>query len=66
MGVMLQTFYWDCPKAEGCEHQRWVYLKSTAWSGHDHSNPPQEKWTNEAGWVDLWASPRGYAAYVPQ
>ena len=26
---------------------------------------PEEKWTNESGWVDLWAAPRGYAVYVP-
>ena len=27
---------------------------------------PEEKWTNESGWVDLWAPPRGYAVYVPE
>jgi alpha-amylase len=26
---------------------------------------PQEKWTNDSGWVDIWAPPRGYAVYVP-
>ena len=29
------------------------------------SGMPEEKWTNESGWVDLWAPPRGYAVYVP-
>ena len=29
------------------------------------SGVPEEKWTNESGWVDLWAPPRGYAVYVP-
>jgi alpha-amylase len=28
MGVMLQAFYWDCPKAEDCEHQWWAFVKS--------------------------------------
>ena len=32
---------------------------------HDDSGVPQEKWTNESGWVDLWAPPRGYTVYVP-
>ena len=34
--------------------------------GHDDLGMPQEKWTSESGWVDLWAPPRGYAVYVPQ
>lgn len=28
MGVMLQTFYWDCPAAEGREGKWWSYLNS--------------------------------------
>ena len=36
-----------------------------AWRGHDDLGVPEEKWTNESGWVDLWAPPRGYAVYVP-
>ncbi len=28
MGVILQAFYWDCPKAEKLEHQWWAYIKS--------------------------------------
>jgi hypothetical protein len=28
MGVMLQAFYWDCPKAENCEHAWWKFIKS--------------------------------------
>jgi alpha-amylase len=28
MGVMLQAFYWDCPKAENCEHKWWTFIKS--------------------------------------
>jgi alpha-amylase len=26
MGVMLQTFYWDCPREEGKEFQWWNYI----------------------------------------
>ena len=40
-------------------------LVPAAWHGRDDCGAPQEKWTNESGWVDLWAAPRGYAAYVP-
>jgi alpha-amylase len=40
-------------------------LVPVAWHGRDDLNPPQEKWTNDSGWVDLWAAPRGYAVYVP-
>jgi hypothetical protein len=28
MGVMLQAFYWDCPRAENREHQWWNFIKS--------------------------------------
>ena len=40
-------------------------LIPSAWRGRDDLRVPQEKWTNESGWVDLWAPPRGYAVYVP-
>jgi alpha-amylase len=40
-------------------------LIPAAWRGRDDLSTPQEKWTNESGWVDLWAPPRGYAVYVP-
>ena len=47
---------------------RWLdtQLVPTAWRGRDDPGMPQEKWTNESGWVDLWAAPRGYAVYVPK
>ncbi|MDD4652765.1 MAG: DUF1939 domain-containing protein [Methanothrix sp.] len=35
------------------------------WSGNDTGNP-EDRWTNESGWTQLWAPPRGYAVYVPQ
>ena len=46
---------------------RWnnARLVPAAWRGHDDPGVPEEKWTNESGWVDLWAPPRGYAVYVP-
>ena len=37
-----------------------------AWRGRDNLEVPQEKWTQEDGWSDFWAPPRGYAVYVPQ
>jgi len=47
---------------------RWnnTRLVPAAWRGRDDLGQPQEKWTNESGWVDLWAAPRGYAVYVPE
>jgi alpha-amylase len=40
-------------------------LAPAAWHGHDGAGQPEDKWTNESGWVDLWAPPRGYAVYAP-
>jgi alpha-amylase len=37
-----------------------------AWRGKDDSGVPQEKRTQENGWADFWAPPRGYAIYIPQ
>ena len=46
---------------------RWnnTRLVPAAWRGRDDLTVPQQKWTNESGWVDLSAPPRGYVAYVP-
>ena len=46
---------------------RWnnTRLIPAAWRGRDDLGAPAEKWTNESGWVDLWAAPRGYAVCVP-
>ena len=41
------------------------FLDPVPWHGRDDLNMPEEKWTNESGWVDLWAPPRGYVVYVP-
>ena len=47
---------------------RWnnTRLAPAAWRGHDDVGLPEDRWTNESGWVDLWAPPRGYAVYVPK
>lgn len=43
-----------------------VRLVPMAWRGRDDLGVPEEKWTQQDGWSDLWAPPRGYAVYVPQ
>jgi len=45
---------------------QWNYKRLTpvAWHGRDDLSKPMEKWTNESGWADFWAAPRGYAVYV--
>ena len=37
-----------------------------AWRGSNDLAAPSEKRTQEDGWADFWAPPRGYAVYVPQ
>jgi alpha-amylase len=46
---------------------RWnnTRLAPAAWRSHDDASVPQGKWTNESGWVELWAPPRGYSVYTP-
>jgi len=41
-------------------------LIPAAWCGRDEISVPEPKLTNESGWSDLWAPPRGYAVYLPQ
>jgi alpha-amylase len=45
---------------------QWKNAKFTAvaYAGTD-SSVPDDKWTNENGYTDFWAPPRGYAVYVP-
>jgi alpha-amylase len=50
MGVMLQTFYWDCPTAENCEHQWWGLIKSRL------------PLIAQAGFTALWLPPANKAA----
>jgi alpha-amylase len=46
---------------------RWrdTRLVPVAWHGRDDTGAPQDKWTDAAGWTDLWAPPRGYVVYAP-
>jgi alpha-amylase len=41
-------------------------LVAAAWHGRNDVSVPGAKATNESGWGDLWAPPRGYAVYVPE
>ena len=36
-----------------------------AWRGRDDAGVPEVKTTNEYGWAEFFAPPRGYAVYVP-
>jgi alpha-amylase len=47
---------------------QWIntHLSPEAWCGRDDNSEPMDKWTDESGWTELWAPPRGYAVYVPQ
>ena len=51
MGVMLQAFYWDCPRADSHEHQWWAYLNSKLPA------------IAEAGFTALWLPPANKAAW---
>jgi alpha-amylase len=50
MGVMLQTFYWNCPQQEGQEGQWWSVIKSRL---------PE---ISSAGFTALWLPPANKAA----
>ena len=50
MGVMLQTFYWDCPREDGKEFQWWNYIRREV--------PGLAK----AGFTSLWLPPVHKAA----
>ena len=50
MSVIMQVFYWDCPRLEGKEYQWWNYLKSEI---------PSLK---AAGFTALWLPPASKAA----
>ena len=47
MGVMLQAFYWDCPRAENREHEWWSLIKSSDLAARDVLiwDPPTESVT---------------------
>ena len=50
MGVIMQAFYWDCPKAENQEYQWWLFLKQNI------------KALSDAGFTALWLPPACKAA----
>lgn len=51
MGVMLQAFYWDCPREEAREHQWWVEVRRRIPS------------LQQAGFTALWLPPVGKGAW---
>ncbi len=53
MGVLLQAFYWDCPKLENAEYNWWQYVKSKI--------PAIKK----AGFTAIWLPPPSKAASTP-
>ncbi len=52
MGVLLQTFYWDCPKLEGREFQWWLFVASKIPA------------LRTAGFTALWLPPACKAANI--
>ena len=52
MGVMLQAFYWDCPKEESQEFEWWNYLKNKTPS------------LSAAGFTALWLPPSSKAGNI--
>jgi alpha-amylase len=52
MGVMLQCFYWDCPREEGKEYAWWNHLKARMGE------------IAGAGFTSLWLPPAGKAANI--
>jgi alpha-amylase len=50
MGVILQSFYWDCPRWENCEHQWWSLVESKLAD------------IARAGFTALWLPPASKAA----
>ena len=50
MGVILQAFYWDCPKVADCEHAWWDVLKQKLPA------------LAQAGFTALWLPPASKAA----
>lgn len=52
MGIIMQTFYWDCPKLEGREYQWWNYVKSKVPS------------LSRVGFTALWLPPHCKSANI--
>jgi alpha-amylase len=52
MGVMMQAFYWDCPKLEAQEYQWWNYIKNKVPS------------LSRVGFTALWLPPASKGANI--
>ena len=52
MGVLMQAFYWDCPKLENQEFQWWNFLKKKVSS------------LGKVGFTALWLPPANKAANI--
>ena len=52
MGVIMQAFYWDCPKLENLEHEWWDHIKSRIPS------------LSRSGFTALWLPPASKAANI--
>ena len=52
MGVMMQAFYWDCPKHENKEFQWWPHIKSKVES------------LSQVGFTALWLPPASKGANI--
>jgi alpha-amylase len=50
MGVIMQAFYWDCPRLEGKEYQWWNHVNG------------EIPWLRAAGFTALWLPPANKAA----
>ena len=68
MGVMLQTFFWDCPRIDNKEGQWWNYIREQiplpgGASKTDMTRPVSQS-TDHDGRAQSCAPPRGYALYA--
>ncbi|HEY4112350.1 alpha-amylase family glycosyl hydrolase [Puia sp.] len=52
MGVIMQTFYWDCPRLEAREYQWWAFLK------------PRLAQLSATGFTAIWLPPFQKAANI--
>jgi alpha-amylase len=50
MGVIMQAFYWDCPRLEGKEYQWWNHVNG------------EIPWLKAAGFTAIWLPPASKAA----
>lgn len=53
MGVIMQAFYWDCPKLEGREYAWWSYVTGKV------------ALLRQAGFSALWLPAPDEASFLP-